>query len=111
MVHLFESVRQSVCYTRATGPGFYQFRVVEFTPLNSLPPYQAQQRKKTQEDEAYKARIYEMKRVLRDYRHKSFTAATSPEERAMDADPIVDLKIKEKNANENIWSTGKRDEG
>ena len=52
-----------------------------------------------------------MKRVLRDYRHKSFTAATSPEERAMDADPIVDLKIKEKNANENIWSTGKRDEG
>ena len=80
-------------------------------PPNLLPSFQAQQRKKTQEDDAYKARIYEMKRILRDYRHKSFTAATSPEERAMDADPIVDLKIKEKNANENIWSTGERAEG
>ena len=67
---------------------------------------QAQQRKKIQEDEAYKARIYEMKRVLREYRNKTSTTATPSEEQDIDADPIVDLKHKEKHANDNIWSTG-----
>jgi len=67
---------------------------------------EAQQRKKIQEDEAYKARIYEMKRVLREYRNKTSTTATPSEEQDIDADPIVDLKHKEKHANDNIWSTG-----
>ena len=49
-----------------------------------------------------------MKRVLREYRNKTTTSSTPPDERELDADPIVDLKIKERNANENIWSSGER---
>ena len=61
-----------------------------------------------QEDEAYKARIYEMKRVLREYRQRNVNSNSSTGEKdAVDADPIVDLKIKESNANQNIWTSGK----
>ena len=47
-----------------------------------------------------------MKRILRDYRNRDLNTNSSEEERAVDADPIVDLKNKEKNANGNIWTSG-----
>ena len=66
---------------------------------------QLRQREKADEDDATKQRIYEMKRILRDYRSRNFNINSSEEERAVDADPIVDLKNKEK-SNENIWTSG-----
>merc|ERR1719435_920094 len=66
-----------------------------------------QQNKKVMEDEAYKERIYEMKRVLREYRHKRMNASSSVgETETVNDDPIVDVKLKESKANENIWSSG-----
>lgn len=64
------------------------------------------EQKKVKEDEAYKTRIYEMKRILREYRHKNLNLSSSEEAETIDNDPIVDRKAKGANANESIWSSG-----
>jgi len=73
--------------------------------FGSREKLELRQREKADEDDATKQRIYEMKRILRDYRSRNFNINSSEEERAVDADPIVDLKNKEK-SNENIWTSG-----
>jgi len=65
---------------------------------------EAQQLNRQKEDATYRERLYQMRRVLREYRSKSSDLRHKSEASQLEPEPIVDLSpVKEK---ENIWSSG-----